>query len=73
MNKQMSVIVRGKHHEWAFQFDGDPAHIADWRADGLEVNIIENSIPAWVAELGLARAWCIGQDLLNFRNPWRTE
>jgi len=71
MSKRMFVTVRGKRHEWSFKFDGDPAHIAEWQADGLEVYILENSIPAWVADLGMARQWCFVQDLFNFRNPWR--
>jgi hypothetical protein len=69
--KLLSIDVRGTHKKWGFVFVGDPKHIDEWRADGLDVNEIENMIPEWVADAGLVRPWCFLQDLLNFRNPWR--
>ena len=69
--KLMSVTVRGNHLSWSFSFYGDPAHIKGWRADGLEVFEIENTIPVGVAGLGLTRAWCFVQDLIHFKNPFR--
>ena len=48
---------------------GDPKHLPDWRADGVEVYEIENVIPWWAARF--PRAWCFAQDVFNFRNPWR--
>ena len=69
--KLMFVEVRGKQRSWSFSFYGDPAHIADWRADGLEVFEIENTIPVGVAGFGLTRAWCFVQDLIHFKNPFR--
>lgn len=71
MKKLMTVTVRGKAKTWGFAFYGDPRHIEAWRADGLDVVLIENVIPAWVADLGLVRPWCFLQDVFNFRNPWR--
>ena len=70
-DKLMTVFVRGRRSSWTFQFHGNPAHLADWREDGLEVYEITNAIPAWAVDLGLARAWCFVQDLFHFRNPWR--
>ena len=71
MKKAMVVDVRGKRHKWGFLFYGDPKDLAEWRADGLEVYEVENIVPAWAVAFGLGRLWCIGQDLLNFKNPWR--
>ncbi len=71
MSKLMSVEVRGREKKWCFSFYGDPAYLEVWRSDGLEVHVIENTIPAWVASLGMARAWCFMQDLFNFKNPLR--
>jgi hypothetical protein len=70
-SKLMMVEVRGKEKRWLFKFYGDTAYLADWRGDGLDVEVIENSIPAWVAGLGMARAWCFVQDIFNFKNPFR--
>jgi len=67
MEKLMSVTVRGRHHQWGFLFYGDPKHLEDWRADGLEVSEVENVIP----ERAPVRLWCFLQDLFHFRNPWR--
>ena len=70
-DKLMFIEVRGKRSTWSFNFYGNPAHLDDWRADGLIVNVIENTIPMWVANAGLTRAWVFLQDLLNFKNPFR--
>ena len=71
--KLLSIEVRGNARSWGFLFYGDPAHIPAWRADGLNVVEVENLIPAWVADLGLTRAWCFAQDVFNLRNPWRKQ
>lgn len=68
-NKLLSIDVRGREKRWSFEFIGDPKHLDEWRADGLEVFEVENTIPIWIADLGLARPWCFVQDLFNFKNP----
>ena len=72
-DKLMFIEVQGTHKKWCFHFYGDPKHIKVWSDDGLQVNIIENTIPAWVADLGLTRPWCILQDVFNLKNPWRSR
>lgn len=67
----MAIQVKGIEHEWGFDFYGDPKNLEDWRSDGLDVSIVEYSIPAWAVGRGLTRVWCFAQDVLNFRNPWR--
>ena len=72
MSKSLiGLEVKGRTKSWGFAFYGDPKHIPEWRADGLEVSEIEILIPVWVLNLGLARAWCFVQDLWNFKNPFR--
>lgn len=68
--KLLSVSVRGRQHEWSFNFYGDPKHLGDWRRDGLDVFEIENTIPVWISDLGMTKVWCFFQDLFNFKNPW---
>ena len=65
------MCVKGKRHYWTFDFYGDPKYLTEWRADGLDVGVVENTVPVLIAELGLTRAWCFAQDLFGFRNPWR--
>lgn len=65
--KALSITVRGREHEWCFRFYGDPAHLDDWRADGLDVYAVENVIPRWAGMW--ARLWCWVQDIINFKNP----
>ena len=69
--KRLIVFVRGEQKSWSFEFFGDPAHIEDWRKDGLDVWTVENTVPVWVANIGAVRLWCVLQDIFNFRNPWR--
>lgn len=69
--KKMMIEVRGKHKRWSFGFYGDPQYLEEWRADGLEVNVVENTFPLWVADWGLVRPWCFVQDIINLRNPFR--
>lgn len=64
-----TVTVRGNRSEWGIPSDLSDEAISDMRADGLQVDVVVNTIPAIVADLGLARVWCFFQDLLNFRNP----
>jgi hypothetical protein len=65
------VDVRGRKSEWGIPTDISREVIEDMRADGLNIIVPENSIPLWVVELGLTRAWCFLQDLWNFKNPFR--
>lgn len=67
MNKLLSIEVRGKEHNWSFNFHGDPKHLDDWRNDGIEINEICNSIPLWAHSMGLTPIWFFIQDLFNFK------
>lgn len=68
---RMVIHVRGRTGLWGFPFYGDPEHIDQWRADGLDIVIVENSFPGWIANLGLQRIWCFFQDVLSFRSPFK--
>jgi hypothetical protein len=69
--KLMGIHVKGKNKTWGFAFMGETEFLKEWQDDGLDVFLIENTIPEWVANLGLVRVWCFLQDVFNFRNPWR--
>ena len=67
-----SVHVRGKRSTWCVETYITKETADDWRADGLEVWLIENTIPAWAVDAGIpVRLWFFVQDLFHFRNPWR--
>jgi hypothetical protein len=70
MNHLHSITVKGKSHTWSFTFKGDPAHLADWRADGLDVSQVLNRVPAWAQQLGLTRPWVLVQDAWRFLRFW---
>ncbi len=73
MKKLLEIEVQGKSRKWGFLFEGDPKHLADWRADGLVVDEVLNIIPEWVVSIGMVRQWCVVQDLLNFKNPFKRQ
>lgn len=66
MVKSISITVKGRHKTWAFTFQGDPKHIAEWQADGLNVAEVYNTVPYWAQQLGLTRLWCRVQDAWQF-------
>lgn len=67
-----TIEVRGQLSRWVVDWQASQAQIDAMRADGLDVGIIENTIPEWVAVIGLARPWCFVQDVWNFKNPFRS-
>lgn len=71
MKHRYGVHIRGNQHLWIFHVDAPPEHVADWRADGLEVDELYNSIPFWAQQAGLTLLWCFVQDIFHFRNPFR--
>lgn len=70
MKRMMVIEVRGKTKLWSFHTKVDPQYLAEWEADGLQIFILENSIPEWVVDLGLLRVWCRAQDAWNFLRFW---
>ncbi len=70
VKKLMSIEVRGREKRWGFLFEGDPAHLAEWRADGLEVDEVCNVIPVWAQRMGLTRVWCRVQDAWAWLRLW---
>jgi hypothetical protein len=73
--RRLSISVRGREKTWSFNFYADPRFMDEWRADGLDVAEVLNTIPAWWVEFWpawfpSARVWCFVQDILNFKNPW---
>lgn len=55
---------------WSFKVLADPKYLDEWRAAGLEMGIIENTIPEWLPVWIPARWFAFAQDLFGFRNPW---
>jgi hypothetical protein len=62
-----TVTVRGSTSKWVFgPFPARRTDIEEWRADGLEVDELINSIPEWLPS-GLTSAWCRLEDLWRLR------
>lgn len=70
MKQDISITVKGKQHDWTFTFKADPAHLAEWRADGLEVHVIECRVPFWMAGTPLAPLWCGLQGIWRWMRLW---
>lgn len=70
MKTLCSIAVRGKGHEWNFIFKADPKYLEEWRADGLEVYEVMNTVPEWAADIGLAHLWCRVQDAWRWLRMW---
>lgn len=70
MKQWMVIEVRGKNCQWSFHTKADPKYLPEWEADGLQIFILENSIPEWAVDLGLTRIWCRVQDVWKFLRFW---
>ena len=70
MKDRMSIEIKGRHTNWCFTFQGDPKDLPDWHADGLDVGIVMNTIPAWAVSLGLLRPWVFIQDCWQRARLW---
>lgn len=66
-NKLHSITVKGNNHTWGFEAYVDPKYLDEWRADGLEIYEIENTVPMWVPTWIPIRLWCFLQDAWNFK------
>lgn len=55
---------------WGFNFKGDPKWIPMWRDAGFEVYLIEATVPAWAASLGLAKPWAAAQQAWQWARFW---
>ena len=62
MKKPLQIVVQGKTASFAFNFRGDPKHIPEWNAQGLQVDEVVNSVPVWVVRARLTRLWIAVQD-----------
>ena len=70
MKQKISITVKGRNSSWSFQFLGDPKHLAQWRADGLEVAEVLNTVPQWAVQLGLLKPWVRIQDIWQLIKLW---
>lgn len=65
-----TIEIRGKKSAWGVCWQASKSQIDAMREDGIEVGIVENIVPAWVADMGMTRPWCFFQDLWHFKNPF---
>lgn len=71
MKRLYIVSIKGKTSNWGFPVELDPNHLAEYRADGLQIEELVNIIPLWVVQIGATKIWCFFQDIFNFQNPFR--
>lgn len=58
---KFTTTVRGREHEWRVEVS--EASVDDMRADGIEVQEIVNTIPAWAVNAELGGLWMLVQDI----------
>ena len=63
MKRSIARVVKGREKQWGFTVQGDPRYLEEWQADGLDVSLCQNEVPAWAVRLGLLRPWVALQDL----------
>lgn len=69
--QRTTMHIRGQRFEWAVDSLMSEDQIKEMREDGLEVHILEYSMPVWVKENGLGSLWCFFEDIFRLRNPFR--
>jgi hypothetical protein len=62
MTRRHLLLIRGQRHEWQLPVYADPKHVADWRADGIEIHESVGRVPTWLAWaarpiMAVQRAW----------------
>lgn len=71
MSKKLyGLTIRGNQRIWLFDVYVDSRYVEEWRMDGIDIDDICNTIPVWIVNLGLTKAWCFLQDCFYFKNPF---
>ncbi len=70
MKRKYHIHIQGKTGLWIFPVKADPASVAEWRADGIEVGECGGTIPMWVVQMGLIRPWVAMQQAWNSTRLW---
>ncbi len=73
MTRTYIIEHHGRTRIWALIVYRTEEAAADMRADGIELHEVTNTVPFWVAELGLARLWCFAQDIWDWPSNWRRK
>ena len=63
------VLIRGKSHQWSAVVPTKRQAEA-MAEDGMEIIEVHNSMPAWVADSGLAGVWCFFEDIWSIPSRW---
>ncbi len=62
MKRKFAIKVRGADATYSFNFIGDDEHWQDWLDQGLEVDMVVNTVSPLVQRLGLTSLVCYLQD-----------
>ena len=58
-------MVKGNTKEYSFEVCADSCHLQEWQEDGIKIYEVVNTIPEWVADIGLTKPWCFLQDVFS--------
>jgi hypothetical protein len=67
--KLYSLEIKGKYKKWSFDVFASEENVKEWKRDGLNLYLVENTVPVYIASLGKypVKIWCFIQDIFNFR------
>ena len=70
------IEIKGNEHTWEFPVEINPRYLKEWRADGLKIDELVNTVPNWkvldfnlpilgkrIIPLPPTKLWCFFQDL----------
>lgn len=54
-------------NDYSFKTYVNTKYLDEWRSAGVDIIVVENTIPITVVILGLTKIWCRLQDLWNWK------
>jgi hypothetical protein len=58
-----TVYVQGKTKEYGFDTKCYPEFIDEMREQGINIDLLNHSVPKWAVNMGLWNVWCWLQDI----------
>jgi len=67
MKQDMTLVATGKTQRHCFTVRQDPKYLKRFQDDGLDIHVIEGTIPYWVVGYGFTHIWDFLQGIISLR------
>ena len=57
MKRTYALTVKGNHKTWGLTVEMSPEQAEAWQADGVDLCEVVCTVPEWVNDLHLTKAW----------------